>query len=189
MPAPSHPNLNSAWTEAESLAAGIAASAHLPTLESPLLLDPGEVLHASVEAHGWRHHALDVIVEERRFLAMGGPIVFGLTVAASAIGNRRVRATAERLAAPQWRPLGSLPILATNERLLVFFEGQWAPVWYSAIRQMIPDMANGRLQLIFEDDPPYALCGEWVPYLTVVLTTVLADRHGVNTVASTLLPA
>ncbi len=32
-----------------------------------------------------------------------------------------------------------------------------------------------RLELIFEDDPPYLLAGEWVPYLTVIITAVLAD--------------
>ncbi len=189
MPIPSRPDPSTAWPAAEDLAAAVAAGAVLPTLESPVLLDAGEVLHASVEACGWRHHALDVMVEEQPFVAMGGPIIFGLTAAASAIGNRRARAGAERLAAPQWRPLGHLPILATNERLVVLFEGQWASVWCSAIRQMIPDMRNGRLQLIFEDDPPYALCGDWVPYLTVVLTTVMANRLSADSVASTLLPA
>ncbi len=188
MPSSSRPNPHSAWFAAEDLAAAVAAGADLPRLASPVLLDAGEVLHASVEACGWRHHAAEVTVDQRRFLAMGGPIVFGLTAAASAIGNRRARADADRLAAPQWRPLGQLPILATNERLLVFFEGKWASVWYSAIRQMIPDMHYGGLQLIFEDDPPYALGGEWVPYLTVVLTTVMAHRLGVDSVASTLLP-
>ncbi len=187
--APSHASPGSAWHAAEDLSAAVVAGGDLPTLTSPLLLDGGEILHASVEANGWRHHAAEVIVDQRRFLAMGGPIVFGLSAAASAIGNRRALAEAERLAAPQWRPLGHLPILATNERLVVFFEGQWASVWYSAIRQIIPDMHNAGLQLIFEDDPPYALSGECVPYLIVVLTTVLAARLGVDSVASTLLPA
>lgn len=169
---------------ARSLAGALAGGAALPMLPSPFLLDDGEAVHANLPAHGWRYHSLDVVVEEQRFLAVGGPVVFGLTAAASAVGNRRARAAAERLAAPQWRPLGVLPILATSRRLLVFYEGQWASVWYPAIRQMIPDVDNDRLELIFESDPPYLLCGPWVPYLTVVLTAVLAELHGVDALTS-----
>ncbi len=40
-----------------------------------------------------------------------------------------------------------------------------------------------------EDDPPYLLVGEWVPYLTVVVTAVLAQVHGVDTVTTMLCTA
>ena len=161
----------------------------LPTLVSQVLLGPTEVLHAQVEASGWRFHGVDVVVEQRRLLVLGGLLTFGIASAANSIGNRRARAEAQRLAAPQWRPLGSMPLLATNQRLLAFHEGEWASVWYSAISQIVPSVEDCRLELVFEDDPPYLLAGEWVPYLTVIITAVLASNYGVDAVASILQTA
>lgn len=174
---------------AERLATAVALGEPLPNLASPILLDPGEVLHAQLDASGWRFLGVDVVVEQRRLVALGGLLAFGAVAAANSIGNRRARAEAERLAAPQWRPLGSMPLLVTNQRLLALHDGAWASVWYSAISQLIPSVDDGRLELIFEDDPPYLLIGEWVPYLTVIITTVLASHYGVAAVASTLAPA
>jgi hypothetical protein len=169
-----------AWDAAALLAAQIASSGVLPVLASPLPLDIGEVLHASGMAEGCRFHGIEVTFEQRRLIACGGPITFGIAAAATTAGNRRARAEAERLAAPQWRPLGHIPILATNQRLLILHEGIWASVWYSAIRHLVPHLDGHRLELIFDDDPPYALQGEWVPYLAVVLTAALAEQRGLE---------
>ncbi len=178
-----------ALAAAESLAARVAAGGGLPILTSGVLLTSREALHGDLMADGWRFHAADVVVEQRRLLAMGGLFTFGIAAAANSIGNRRARAEAERLAAPRWRPLGAMPLLATNQRLLAFHEGEWASVWYSAICRIVPSVEEHRLELIFEDDPPYLLVGEWVPYLTVIITTVLASHYGVDAVASILQPA
>ena len=178
-----------ALTQAERLAERVVRGTPLSELASPIPLGSGEVLHAQVEADGWRFHGLDVLVEQRQHLVLGGPVAFGLAATAAAIGNRRARSDAERLAAPQWRPLGVMPVLATNQRLVVFHVGVWGSVWYSAIRQLIPRPTEGRLELLFEDDPPYLLVGEWVPYLTVVVTAVLAQVHGVDTVTTMLCTA
>ncbi len=180
----------SAAGAAEQLAASVAGGGQLPILSSPVLLELNETLHAMLVAAGWRFHAIDVIVEHQRILTTpGGPLYFGLAAAATAFGNRRARAEAQQLADPQWRPLGEVPVLATNQRLLVLHKGAWASVWYSAIRQIIPSLHDFRLELIFEDDPPYLLAGEWVPYLTVIITAVLASSYGVDAVASILQTA
>lgn len=171
--------------EAERLAFGVADGHPLPVVPSPVQLDQGEVLHARLDAEGWRYHAVDVVYEQQRVVA-GGVVTFGLAAALAGFGNRRTRRRAEELAAPQWRPLGPMPVLSTNQRLLVFHEGLWQSVWYSGICQMIPSPEDGRLELRFEADPPYLLCGEWVPYLTVVVATVLAQTYGVNALAAVL---
>lgn len=171
------------------MAESVSSGRPLPVLPSPVLLEPGEVLHASGNAAGWRYQALNVAYEQRRCVVLGGPILFGVTAAATAAANRRARQDAERLAVPQWRPLGQLQLLATSHRLLVLHQGAWASVWYDAIRQIRPFLGEGRLELIFEDDPPYALAGPWIPYLTVVVATVLAERVGTSAVAAALLPA
>lgn len=172
-------------SSAEQLAADVAAGFALPVIPSPIPLGAGEVLHAEAFADGWRFHAADVVVERRRPVA-GGLLTFGLTAGLSSIGNRRALRQAEQIAAPRWRPLGVMPVLATNQRLLVLHEGAWNSVWYAAIRHLIPSPANDRLELTFEADPPYLLVGEWVPYLTVVITTALAQGLGVSMVAAML---
>jgi len=169
---------SSGWNAAVALAERVAAGGELPTLPSPVLLDADELLHADVAAHGWRYCAVDVAYAEPQAVAIGGPLMFGLVAAGSAVARRRARRDAEALAAAQWRPLGPLRILATDRRLLVLYEGAWASVWYHAIRELRPNLDGDRLDLTFEADPPYSLAGPWVPYLAVVIATCLATRPG-----------
>lgn len=178
--APSHVGINNEWDAAIGLANRVAAGGELPQLASPVLLDAGETLHADVPAEGWRYHAADVTYAQPRAFAIGGPLVVGLVATASAVARRRARREAEAVAAPQWRPLGSLRILATDRRLLVWHEGAWASVWYDAIRELRPDLEAGRLDMTFENDPPYCVAGRWVPYLTVLVATVLAAGRSVE---------
>jgi len=151
-----------------------------------VLLDASEVLHGDLAAEGWRFHGADVAYTAPHAVTIGGPLMFGLVAAGSATARRRARREAETLAAPQWRPLGELRILASDRRLLVWHEGAWASVWYHAIREFCPDLAAARLNLTFDDDPPYCLSGPWVPYLTVIVTTLLARDRGVAAVDDAL---
>ena len=178
---------DTSWAVAELLAAEIVGGGRLPELASPVVLEAGEVLHAQVEAEAWRYLAVDVPCTQHRGYALGGPLLFGITAAARAVANRRARLEAERLAAPQWRPLGLLPVLATSHRLLVLHEAAWHSVWYAAIRQIRPALHEDRLEMFFEEDPPYLLAGPAVPYLAVVLATALAIQVGPDAVASSLL--
>ncbi|HWL41560.1 MAG TPA: hypothetical protein VNQ73_01355 [Ilumatobacter sp.] len=162
-----------AWDAAVELYGSLQRGDALPLVSSPVALDPSETARAYVPAWGWRFHGVDVAYTEHCFLALGGLAMFGLTAAATAAGNRRARAEAERLAAPQWRPLGELPILATDRRLLVFHESAWASVWLAGVRELVPSPDERQLVMHFDDDPPYGLCGPWVPYLTVVVSALL----------------
>jgi hypothetical protein len=172
---------------AAQLAANVAAGQPLPLLSSPVL-GADEVLHAEAVIAGWRFHAAEVVVEHRRLVGTG-LFTCGVAAALNSIEGRRAREDAERLAAPQWRSLGSMPVLATSQRLLLLHEGAWASVWYSAIRQVLPRPGEHQLELTFEDGPPYLLAGEWAPYLTVVIVTVLARGYGVDAVAHMLRSA
>ncbi len=174
------------WDDAVELADSVARGDRLPIIPSPVLLDAGEVLHADLPAQGWRFHGADVTYVAPRVVAIGGPLMFGLVAAGSAVARRRERQAAEALAAPKWRPLGALRILATDRRLLVWHNGAWASVWYSVVREMRPDLAVRRLDMTFEDDPPYCLVGPWVPYLTVIVTALLAGERGVEAVEDAL---
>lgn len=122
-------------------------------------VESGEIL-ADLELTGFRYHALCHVPYERRTLLVGGPILFAASATASAVGNRRRRAAAERLAAPQWRCLGPLRVLVTCDRLLVWHEGSWASVWFASVVDIEHDPANGTLDLYFADDPPYRFVGQ-----------------------------
>lgn len=182
----SRPGSASEWDLAVELANAVADGGDLPVRPSPVLLDAGEVLHGDVTADGWRFHGADISYVEPRAVAVGGPLVFGVVAAGSAAARRRARRQAEALAAPQWRPLGPLRILATDRRLLVWHEDAWASVWYQAIREFRPDLEAARMDLTFDDDPPYHLAGPWVPLLTVIVTTVLARDRGVTAMGDAL---
>ncbi len=182
----SRPDSDSAWDAAVNLANHVAGGDGLPSIPSPVLLDAGELLHADLNAEGWRFHGADVTYDAPHAVAIGGPLMFGLVAAGSAAARRRARREAEGLAAPQWRPLGALRILATDRRLLVWHEGAWASVWYHAIREFRPDLEAARLDLTFDNDPPYCLAGWWVPLLTVIITTVLARDRGITAVDEAL---
>ncbi len=175
-------DVGSRWSAAVDLANRLAGGGDLPNLLSPVLLDDGEVLHADLTTEGWRFHGADVTYAAPHAVAIGGPLMFGLVAAGSASARRRARREAETLAAPQWRPLGGLRILASDRRLLVWHEGAWASVWYHAILEIRPDLEAARLDMTFDDDPPYSLAGPWVPYLTVIVTTILARDRGIAAV-------
>ena len=145
-----------AWDAARRLAGRVGSGGALACVASPVVLDPGEVAHAELDAYGWRFETAEVVYEQRMVLAGGGPLLFGLAAAGLAIGNRRAQEAAARLATPQWRPLGQLRVIATNRRLLVFHQSAWASVWLGAIRELHPTLEAQRLELVFEDDPPYA---------------------------------
>jgi len=62
---------------------------------------------------------------------------------------------AETLAAPQWRYLGRLPIIATNRRLLIEYEGAWWPIWFEMVERC--EVTGASAVLTFHGDDPYCL--------------------------------
>ena len=83
---------------------------------------PGELaISDPMTLHGWRYESAEVPYD-RKTLMVGGPLLFLLCGAVSALRNRSVRRAAEAHAAPQWRPLGPLTILPTADRLLVWHQ-------------------------------------------------------------------
>lgn len=119
---------------------------------------PSDRTSRGYDLFGWRYFALDDVVYERRTLLLGGSILLPLTGVMSFLANRRRRHEAERLAAPQWRALGPMHVVVTDQRLLVWFDGEWSSVWLASVTdvQCHPD---GALDLFFDVDPPYRFSG------------------------------
>jgi hypothetical protein len=90
---------------------------------------------------------------------VGGPLLFVLTGAVSALRNRSARRSAETDAAPRWRPLGPLTVLPTTDRLLVWHQNAWWSVWYAAVTQATCDGSQLELQF-YGDIAPYLFVGE-----------------------------
>jgi hypothetical protein len=130
---------NSAWAD---------AVAHL--------LLPNEVAHIKADALGWRWEPSEATYD-RNILLLGGPVGMAITGVASVVANRRARRRAERVAAPAWRPLGPLVIIATDRRLLVWHQAAWWSVWYAAIVGVRHDPAVHQIDLYFGTDAPYRL--------------------------------
>lgn len=164
------PDVPTLMDEARALAASLSAGRRLDplALEGLPLLDD-ERPFAEVDVTGWRWMALDGVAYERRALLAGGPLLMCTTGILSALGNGRRRREAERIAAPQWRPLGPVRVVATDRRLLVWHLGAWWSVWFDAVSGVHHDLAAHRLDLAFRDDAPYRLEGPSVPLLAVVL--------------------
>ena len=139
------------------------------------LLD-GELAYADLEAHGWRFHALDVPYEQRTVM-VGGPLLMAVTGLASALGNRRRRIEADRIAAPQWRPLGQLRVVVTSDRLLVWHRGAWWSVWYSAIVDVRGGSGSEWIDLTLDGDHPYRLARSGVTSIGVVLSHLVTCRR------------
>jgi hypothetical protein len=120
------------------------------------LLLPGEVAHIKAEALGWRWEPAEVTYD-RNVLLFGGPVGLAVTGIVSTVANRRARRRAERAAAPAWRPLGQLVVIATDQRLLVWHQGAWWSVWYSAMTAIRLGGGPDEVELHFAADPPYRL--------------------------------
>lgn len=139
-------------------------------------LDPGEEAYADLLAHGWRYHAIDAQYDHRTVM-FGGPFLFAATALASCAANRRRRREAERLAAPQWRPLGQLRVVVTARRLLVLHQGNWWSVWYTEIEQVRAEAAPSAVTLTFRVDAPYQLQVSEARSLALVIDHLRAPRR------------
>ena len=157
-------------TDAEpDLASVLDNGGWLRTINVPdLLLPDGEPAYADFWATGWRYEAA-VVPYERRTVVMGGPLMALATWAASALGNRRRRASAEADSAPQWRPLGQIRVVVTSSRLLVLHGGAWWSVWYSEILRVDTSRGEHSIDLRFRADAPYRLCTHCVGDLSAVI--------------------
>lgn len=133
-----------------------------------LPLARGEVAYADVFVHGWRYYGLGGLLYATGTMLVGGPLMMALTAMWSRCVNRRERCEAERIAEPQWRPLGRLRVVVTSERLLVWHRGAWASVVFDTIVHLQLHPGAEEVDLFFASDPPYKLAGPGVWALVVL---------------------
>lgn len=102
---------------ADELTAALRAGHDLPIIETELLLDGGEVAHVvAATVSCWWYGEMETSYAHRQVTSFGGLGTLALTAGILALGNNRRRASAQRLAAPQWRSLGNAPVTVTSDR-------------------------------------------------------------------------
>lgn len=137
-------------------------------------LRPHEGAAASFHVAGWRYMGAEVAYEQTMVVG-GRPLLFAALTGLNALGNRRRRQGAARLAARRWRPLGDLRVVIEDDRLLVLHEGVWASVWLDAVIAVLR-FDDGGVGLLFVDDPPYAFTERAARELAGALEDALAAR-------------
>ena len=140
-------------------------------------LAPGELAYADLAAEGWRYYGLEGAVYEQRTLLVGSPLLMTVAAIVSVSCTRRRRRAAERLAAPQWRPLGRLRVVVTSERLLVWQAEAWWSVWFGSVVDLYLQPESSELDVFFADDPPYRLAGPGVAALAILFAHNLSGEN------------
>lgn len=159
---------------ANCLAAELRAGGELKPIATSLRLDAGEV--AYFESWAWlsQYFATDGTYRHTSFVAGGGAGLVALTAGISAIGNVSRQRAATAMAAPQWRPLGAVPLVATDRRLLACDQGRWLSWWYTAVRQFVPYIPHHlTVDLLLDEGRPTRFAGAPVASLAVILARLL----------------
>jgi hypothetical protein len=173
-----------AWYTAFKLADHIRAGGRPVPAPPTVALRPGEVQYGSPVLEYLSFYGMDVEYESHTAVS-GGLLFTAVGMAASAASNAAARNRAERMARPQWRPLGVWPAVVTNRRLLTMVQYRWSSWSLDEIIGIQLDLPHRVLVLTFEGAPPLMLRGPWAPWTGVVLS---ASTSGQPWPPGTVLP-
>lgn len=159
-----------ALVAAAGLAERLRAGEPLPPINSSVRLDVDEVAYLETTAEFSQYYGSGDATYEHVRVFGGG---LGM-LALSSIGNANRRREAEAAAAPQWHSFGTIPLVATNWRVLGCDQGRWLSWWYRGVRQAVPHLpAAPAVDLLFDESRPTRFTGETVPLLAVALVHLL----------------
>lgn len=168
---------SSAIQDAKRLAEALSRGAHLAPLQAQSFpLHSGEHAYAEVDVEAWRWLATETVYE-RQSVVLGGPALTTATALACAATNRRRRRDAERAAMPQWRALGSVRVLATDSRLLVWHGGSWWSVPFDVVHTWDVEPGGAALTARLHDGAPYRFAGGGTPLLSLVILWLAATSR------------
>ncbi|RCK68765.1 hypothetical protein DT076_14380 [Desertihabitans brevis] len=141
----------------------------------PVTLRPGENACYDVILRYARFYGTDVSYQHGSTFAFGRPGFVAAAVAATAIGNHRRRAAAQRMAAAQWRETQLTRVVVTDQRVVCDLGGRWLTFDYTAMSAVWPDVSGDAFVAAFHATEPLLLDG---PASDVVSVLALAALHG-----------
>jgi hypothetical protein len=166
--------------DAEILRARLQRGERLPTYHpTGIVLRPDEGAFRETVAEYSRYLELSVQYPVRPSLfVMGSPAFLAGAMIGKTLSDAADRREARRLAAqaaPQWRVLGLLRVILTNQRFLVYAEDQyqWLSFWHSGLQEYRP-RADFGLELLYPDCSPVLLRGPMIPWTSVALASCVS---------------
>jgi hypothetical protein len=163
-----HQESEAAWRAAFQLADLVRQGGRPPAAPPSIMLRAGEVQHGSPVLDCSTFIAMDVEYTTG-YVWGGGLIGTAVGLGVSAAANAAAKSRAERKARAQWRPLGPLPVVVTNQRVLLLIQHRWNSFEYGEIVAIQLDVPQWTLVLTFEGAPPVMLRGPWAPWTGVVI--------------------
>lgn len=164
--------------DVERLYVQLERGEQLPTYRPQgLVLPPGEGAFKEIVAEYSRFYELSVQYPGQSSLfVMGSPAFMAGAMIGKMFGDAANRREARRLAeaaAPQWRFLGFLRVILTNQRLMVYVPDQysWLSFWHSTLQEFRPNPAKFALELLYPDCAPILLRGPMVPWVSLALAS------------------
>jgi hypothetical protein len=145
-----------------------------------IALRPGEIQHGALQIEAQAYYSQTVEYTTGGYGFGGGLLFVGAGMAAGAIRDANVKRRAEMEAMAQWRLIGLVACAVTNQRLLIQVEGQWQSYPLRNLVSLTPELPAWALVLAFEGQPPVRLRGPWVPWLTVVITSLQFNQPWPN---------
>lgn len=139
----------------------------------------GEVFVAAMPLTYARYYGTDVAYNSSSSFAFGRPAFVVGVLAVTAISNARARSRVAAQAVPQWREWQQTTAYVTNQRIVVFANGQWLSFDYRAVAAVYPDVASNALVCQFDAAEPLLLSGVAAPVAAVF--TVM-QTHGLDAV-------
>ena len=163
------------WRHAAELAAWLRDGGQPPTVATPLVLAPGEVVHATAPVEVAMYHGMDVEYGGGAFVGGASWKGFAATAAASAMYNSHQRRKAESQSMAQWRSYGVQWVTVTSTRFLFMVEGEMIAygLYDGTILAFEPNWQEFAATLHVNGGSPIGMRGPGVPYLSVLLSSFL----------------
>jgi hypothetical protein len=155
----------------------VVAGGALQSVQTSLLLNPGEVPYADLVLEYARYYAMTVPYGTQRTLLFGSAPLFAAGLLLDAAANGAAKRQAAAAAATQWRDIHLTRIALTNQRILALVEGTWLVFWHSAMLDVWPDPQHWAWFAAYNGSEPLRLRGPWAPWLSVVVGAIVCGRE------------
>jgi hypothetical protein len=169
---------------AAHLSAALAGGWRPPAVATPIALLPGEVAHASTAFRASSFTGALVPYSKGYMVGFGNPAVLAATLGGSLLYNHYKKTQAERMAAPQWRPVDDGMLHLTSQRFGLQGRLGWADIPYPDVRAShctphgIVLFLDGQAPLLVSTQWPeyFFVLFQWLAYEQVVPTAAVRDQ-------------